>query len=69
MAEYDPKTGLELKEEGQPELLDDPEFDAHFQADLVEIGIRFGLNPPADSVTPEGVPADGRESTSERRVA
>jgi hypothetical protein len=32
------------REEGQPELLDDPEFDRRLDARLVEIGRRFGLN-------------------------
>lgn len=31
-------------EEGQPELLDDPDFDRRLDARLVEIGRKFGLN-------------------------
>jgi hypothetical protein len=56
------------REEGQPELLDDPEFDRRLDARLVEIGRRFGLNqhvggPPSNAdgpAPPTGAPKRGR---------
>jgi hypothetical protein len=45
-----------LKEEGQTERVDDPDFDAWLQERLIEIGRQFGLDACPDARNAEAAP-------------